>query len=283
MTSQCKRLGRTIGLWSLIGGLMIGGVMVGGTGCDRLLSIGQTRPDHLLMGNPSNAGTAPDNYLMIRPQYALSYNRDRATANWASWQLNQSWLGATERQDDFRADTSLPIEWYQVDGNDYRGSGYDRGHLVPSGDRTANQTDNSATFLMTNVIPQTPDNNREPWRELEEYCRSLVRQGKELYIIAGVDTAEVDAENAKLADDQVTIPATVWKVVVVLEKPGLGTQGVAAETRVIAVNMPNDGQVDNDWRTYRVSVDALEAATGYDFLSAISTEIQAVIEARTDL
>ncbi|NEQ96558.1 MAG: DNA/RNA non-specific endonuclease [Cyanothece sp. SIO2G6] len=260
----------TIGRWGIIGGLIL---MVGA--CDRLSNLTQSKPDHLLMGNPSNAGTEPNNYLMLRPQYALSYNRDRATANWASWQLNQSWLGSTERQDDFRADTSLPIDWHQVDGNDYRGSGYDRGHLVPSGDRTNNRTDNSATFLMTNIIPQTPDNNREPWRDLEEYCRSLVRQGKELYIIAGVDDGQV-----KLADNQVTVPAFVWKVVVVLDKPGLGTEGVVANTRVIAVNVPNADQVDDDWRTYRVTVDALESATGYDFLSAIPTDIQAVIESR---
>ncbi|MEB3232136.1 MAG: DNA/RNA non-specific endonuclease [Leptolyngbyaceae bacterium] len=265
----------SIGLWGLVAS-----VGLGCGGCDRLPFFTPSGQVHLLMGNPSEAGTAPDNYLIIQPQYALSYNRDRATANWASWQLNQSWLGSTQRQDDFRPNTRLPIAWYQVDGDDYRGSGYDRGHLVPSGDRTANQTDNSATFLMTNIIPQTPDNNREPWRELEEYCRSLVDQGKELYIIAGI--AGVHGEQVKLADNQVTVPASVWKVVIVLDQPGLGIDGVMANTRVIAVNMPNDEQVDDDWRSYRVSVDSLEATTGYDFLSVISTDIQAVIEARID-
>ena len=251
--------------------------LVGVTGCDELFFTTQAGQEHLLLGNPSGAGVDPNNYLMIKPQYALSYNRDRATANWASWQLNDSWLGQTERQDDFREDFTLPSSWLQVDGGDYRGSGYDRGHLVPSGDRTASLTDNSATFLMTNIIPQTPDNNREPWRALEEYCRSLVRQGKELYIVAGV------YENREeIADGEVIAPHRTWKVVVVLDQPGKGLRGISNDTRVIAVNMPNTLRVNDDWRTYRVSVDTLETLTGYDFLSNVSTSVQADIEASVD-
>lgn len=251
--------------------------LVGITGCGVLFSTSQAGQEHLLLGNPSGAGVDPNNYLMIKPQYALSYNRDRATANWASWQLNDAWLGQTERQDDFRKDFALPSSWHQVSGGDYRGSGYDRGHLVPSGDRTASPTDNSATFLMTNIIPQTPDNNREPWRELEDYCRSLVRQGKELYIVAGV------YENREeISDGEVIVPRRTWKIVVVLEQPGEGLKGISNDTRVIAVNMPNAPDVNEDWRTYRVSVDTLENLTGYDFLSNVSTGIQADIEAIVD-
>lgn len=250
---------------------------VGLTGCDELFSGFQAGQEHLLLGNPSEAGVDPNNFLMIKPQYALSYNRDRATANWASWQLNQSWLGQTKRQDDFREDPALPPAWHQVDENDYRDSGYDRGHLVPSGDRTASRADNTATFVMTNIIPQTPENNREPWRELEEYCRSLVRQGKELYIVAGVYENRED-----IANGTVTAPRRTWKVVVVLDEEGQGLQGIDRDTRVIAVDVPNYLKVNHDWRTYRVSVDTLETLTGYDFLSNVSHRIQADIEANVD-
>jgi endonuclease G len=67
----------------------------------------------------------------------------------------------------------------------HRSIGYDRGHLAPSADRTRNEADNSSTFLMTNMMPQVPELNRGVWGDLEEYCRSLVQQGKELYIVAG--------------------------------------------------------------------------------------------------
>jgi len=85
-------------------------------------------------------------------------------------------------QDNFRPDDALPAEAYKVRPNDYTGSGYDRGHIAPSADRTCNEADNSATFLMSNMMPQVPELNRGVWGDLKEYCRELVQEGKELYI-----------------------------------------------------------------------------------------------------
>ncbi|MGD1699306.1 DNA/RNA non-specific endonuclease [Dapis sp. BLCC M229] len=247
------------------------------SGCSLLLK--PSPKVHITLGNPSNATTTienSENYLMEKAQYVLSYNRKKGIANWVSWQLNKSWLGNVERQDDFRPDDSLPEEWYQVRPNDYRNSGYDRGHLIPSADRTANENDNSATFLMTNIIPQSPDNNRETWRELEQYSRELVRQGNELYIIAGGYR-----KKSTLASGKLTIPSRTWKIIVVL-KPGAGVGGVNKNTRVIAVDMPNSNRIRSDWKAYRVSVNKIESATGYDFLSKVPQEIQDAIESRVD-
>ncbi len=245
-------------------------------GCQLLLT--QPVSLHLTMGNPSNAAENPDNYLMIKPQYALSYSRERGTPNWVAWQLNQSWLGNIERQDDFRPDDSLPPNWYRVKPSDYTGSGYDRGHMVPSADRTKTVEDNLATFFMTNIVPQTPENNRGAWRELEEYCRYLVKQGKELYIIAGVDGSSQRIGRNK----EVTAPASTWKVIVVLDKPGQGIGGISDKTRVIAVNVTNRKNTSDDWKKYLVSVDELETKTGYDFLDRVPQSVQQIIESRVD-
>ena len=144
---------------------------------------------NLLLGNPSNAAPSVasniDNYLMVKPQYVLSYNSKTKTANWVSWQLNRSWIGAADRQDNFRPDDALPAAWYKVRPNDYTVRGYDREHIAPSADRTCNEADNSSTFLMTNMMPQVPELNRGLWGDLEDYCRELVQQGKELYISGG--------------------------------------------------------------------------------------------------
>jgi endonuclease G len=69
---------------------------------------------------------------------------------------------------------------------------------------------------------------------------------------------------------------------VVLDRPGLGLQDVNTNTRVIAVNIPNDEQLDNNWRLFRTSVDKLEELTAYDFLSNVSPDIQKVIESQVD-
>lgn len=225
---------------------------------------------HLTFGNPSRAGLSDrNNYLIEKPEYALSYNCSTGTANWVSWELNQSWLGNVERSDDFRPDPQIPADCYAVRPNDYRGSGYDRGHLVPSGDRTNTPTANSATFLMSNIIPQSPANNREVWRELEEYSRDLVFQGKELHIIAGGE-----GNLGSVAGGQVTIPAQTWKVILITDNGVVNDNSYA-----IAVRIPNTEAVANkDWRDYQVSVDAVEAATGYDFFSKVPIAVQQRIE-----
>ncbi|MBW4697578.1 MAG: DNA/RNA non-specific endonuclease [Aphanocapsa lilacina HA4352-LM1] len=240
-----------------------------------------TASEHLLLGNPSRAAATPasvNNYLLLKPQYALSYNAAKGTANWASWQLNRAWLGRADRQNDFRPDESLPVGLYRVIPADYAGSGYDRGHLVPSADRTANAADNSATFLMTNMTPQAPDLNRGPWEKLESHCRDLVGAGKELYIIAGGS-----GELGTIGGGKVSVPARHWKVIVVLDMPGAGLAAVTGRTRVIAVDMPNGpGIKEARWREFRVNVDRIEAATGYDLLSGVPKDIQGLLESRLD-
>ncbi|MGG6292926.1 DNA/RNA non-specific endonuclease [Leptolyngbya sp. AN02str] len=243
---------------------------------------------HLLFGNPSEAVPSPhheNNYLIVRSQYAMSYNREKGIANWVSWQLNRDWLGSEPRSE-FMPDTSLPTGWYQVTTNDYTGSGFDRGHLVPAADRNRTRTDSQAVFLMTNIIPQAPDNNQGPWERLESYCRDLVRQGKELYIIAG--SSEVGGVGSRgsrdrIGNDRITVPALTWKIVVVLDRPGMTLADVTNDTRVIAVIMPNQqGIRETSWQSYRRSVDLIEQVTGYNFLSELPVGIQAVLETQTD-
>ena len=227
---------------------------------------------HLKYGNPSRASTKFNNYLIERPEYALSYNCNLGIANWASWQLDRSWLGKIERSNDFRPDLDLPEGCDSARPNDYRGSGYDRGHLVPSGDRTNRLEDNSATFIMTNIIPQAPANNREVWRELEEYCRDLVFQGKELYIVAGGSELV-----EKIAKDKVAVQKYNWKVVLV--KTRSQTEITADNTQTIAVWIPNSQEVDRtDWQDYIVSVDTIEKKTGYDFFDRLPRKVQKQIE-----
>jgi endonuclease G, mitochondrial len=238
------------------------------------------------MGKPSNAGTSNLNdYLLSKAQYATSHNCSKGTPNWVSWQLNSSWLGSAARQDDFRADTTLPAGCYRVLATSYQGSGFDRGHMTPSADRTNSVATNSATFLMTNFVPQSPDNNQGVWESLESYCRTLVSQGNELYIISGpLGTGGTGSAGFKSAIDsnRITVPSSVWKVIVVVA-PGTGPSGVTTNTRVIAVNIPNiQGIRTAPWRNYRVTVDSIENATGYNFLSNVSTSVQSVIEARVD-
>ena len=289
--------------------------MVSAVGVALLLtaSLAKSQPDrnfgsvHLIMGNPSGAtqdASNADNFLMIKPQYALSYNKSKSIANWVSWQLNQKWIGSTPRckglggQEGFAPDKTLPQGFKPVMPTDYQGIGFDRGHMTPSADRTANKTDNCATFLMTNIIPQSPDVNQGPWETLESYSRSLAsEQGKELYIISGGAGTGGEGRSGskpsfkgKSSGNTITVPASSWKVIVVLEKPGLGLSGITQNTRVIAVNMPHKQGVKGElWDVkvsgkpkYITSAKEIEKLTGYDFLSNVPKDIQDSIEAKVD-
>jgi len=258
--------------------------------CSLLLKdprVGQSdRNPNALLGLPSSATSFNANdYLINRSQYVMSYNRSKAIPNWASWQLNQSWLGSRPRIP-FEPDDTLPSGWEKVVPNDYTGSGFDRGHVVPAADRNKTAEDSKAVFLMTNIFPQAPDNNQGPWAQLESYCRDLVAQGKELYIVAGGAGEGGKGEKGvkgAIAQGKVSVPASTWKVVLVSDRPGSGLAGITEQTRVIAVIMPNQQGIKNtSWREYRRSVDQVEELTGYDLFSNIPELIQEAIEAKTD-
>jgi endonuclease G, mitochondrial len=242
---------------------------------------------NLLMGNPSQATSSPsnsENYLISRPQYALSYSKTKGIPNWVSWQLNASWLGDARRVGKFAPDKDLPADWYHVKPSDYTGSGLDRGHMANSEDRSRSPEDNIATFLMTNMLPQAPDNNRGVWVQLENYCRELVRSGKELFIISGGHGQGGVGEKglkATVGQGKVLVPAVTWKVILVLDKPNSGVAGVDKNTRTIAAIVPNQqGIKSNSWQQYVTSVKDVEKLTGYKFFTNVPADIREVINAK---
>lgn len=260
---------------------------------DILLTLGSA--EHMLMGNPSNAvadESMPTNYLMLKPQYALSYNNDKGTSNWTSWHLDSTWIGLTGRQEDFRSDDTLPVSFKHVSaGYQFGTYGFQRGHVCPSADRTSSVADNSATYLMTNIVPQAPGNNEGPWRVMEEYIRAqLSGSANELYIISGGSGSGGHSSTGDwnsivdTAGNTVTVPHVIWKVVMVLPNAtGDDVARVSTSTRTFAVIMPNDDNIEHDqWQKYLATVDQVEALSGYDFYSNVPSAIQDVIEARLD-
>ena len=129
--------------------------------------------------------------------------------------------------------------------------------------------------------------NQQTWGDLEEYCRTLINQGKEMYIIAGGygngGTGSLGGTTTSIASGNIKVPSAYWKIIMVLSVDSSDLSRVSTSTRVIAVLMPNTQTVNaHSWDYYRVSVDSIEALTGYDFFSNVDTSIQRVIEAQVD-
>lgn len=242
---------------------------------------------NMLFGNPSKASsTTPENYFLDLKYYTQSYSRSRAIPNWVSWHLDaSSTTKVAERMNNFAGFSDLPPDFYMATSSSYTGSGFDRGHNCPSADRSSSPAANSATFLMTNMVPQAPKNNQRTWANFEAYLRSLVDLGNEIYIIMGnYGTGGIGSKGpAKtIANGNIAVPANLWKVAVVLSKGNRDLSRVNASTRVIAISTANVNAVDADWRKYLVTVNDIEAATGYDLLSALPERLQTILEQRKD-
>jgi endonuclease G len=232
---------------------------------------------HVALGVPEDGTPSDDWWLETRAQYVLSYNKDLNVANWVAWNLDANWYGEVERfGGNFKEDPMLPNGYYRVKHSDYTNSGYSRGHMVRSEERTATTDDNISTFYMTNILPQYQDLNGGPWLDLEYYCEDLCKkQNKELFVIAGGTFKSGNKINSLVA-----IPDSCFKIIVILDRDK-GLRNVDKNTQVIAVMMPNiTGIIKKNWQEYTTTVDAIELSTKYDFLNSLPKGIQEVIESK---
>lgn len=234
---------------------------------------------HLAYGNPSNAtqdASNDENYLVVGEGSAFSYNNERGSANWVSWKTTRADLGDSIPRPDFRPDPRLPNGFDRIGYNHYSGSGYDRGHMVPSADRFANPKLNEETFMMTNIVPQTGALNQYPWEKLESYVRSQVWRGFDVYQIAGV------YGDQGVLKRKVVVPTNCWKIIAFLPS-GRSADSIDARTRIIAVDMPNVKGIENDrWEKYKTTIRAIEQNTGYDFFASLPRELQDAVETRLE-
>jgi len=247
---------------------------------------------NMLFGNPTNAtvnfSANPDNYLINQGYYIESYSNSRLEPNWVSWHLDNSNLGSTSRTDSFAAYAGLPTGWVAVQSNSYVAAtyGFDRGHNCPSADRNSSTAANKSTFLMTNMIPQAPQNNQQTWGNLENYLRSLVTgQGKEIYIIMGsYGTGGTGSLGpfSKIGPLNVNVPSNVWKVAVVLTVGDGDIARVDANTRVIAVNTPNINTINKDWTQYITTMADIESKGGVSLLSVLPKTLHDALAAKKD-
>jgi endonuclease G len=213
---------------------------------------------HVALGIPYDKDTT-DDFLLFRPQYALSYNKDLGIANWVSWELHAAWFGNSGRfQGNFLTDTGLPPSFYRAQHADYTHSGFDRGHIVRSHERTNSPENNRSTFFLSNCMPQHPDVNRGVWLAFEKYCESLcVDSAFKLQIIAG----GLLPCRFKLANNQLCVPSAFFKIVYIdrtIPGPNRYTS--------LAVIIPNDpGLRKAHWRNFKTTIAKIETLTGYTY------------------
>jgi endonuclease G len=248
--------------------------------------VGPVNPN-VRFGMPAPAKADPESreaYLLDRPQYVLSYNAEKLGPNWVCWRLRAEDIGNVPRQP-FEPDPDLPRGFAHVTPHDYDGSGFDRGHQCPAKDRSATEADSRAVFYMTNIVPQSPNSNQRGWERLEDYCRRLAREGHVLFIACGPHGAGGENKDGRRETEigkvghRITVPAELWKVVLVLPREDAEPR---ANTRVIAVVMPNDQSVGYDWTKYRTTAREVEKLTGYTFFRDVPRDVAEALRDHRD-
>lgn len=233
---------------------------------------------HVEFGTPADGSSAND-YVIHRRTHSMSHNCAQGGPNWVSWNLNKTHFGDAARSSSFSSDAGLPSGCYRVVTGDYTNSGYDRGHMVRSEERTWSTDDNKATFVMTNILPQRHDLNGGPWLKFETYLQDLAQnQNKEIYVIAGGRGNAGTLNGA----GKVVIPTHTWKIAVVMPYgQGLAQATSTGSVQVIAVMMPNTtGIIGQSWTSYKTTVDNIENYTKYNFLDRLPDSVETYWESR---
>lgn len=235
---------------------------------------------HTTLGFPEEATpTDPLHALIVKSQFVSSYDSTKKNARWVSWELTTKWLGSAERSDSWATDRDLAPGIPQAVNSDFTNSGFQRGHLCPSADRTKNDTDNRATFVFTNAVPQTAESNTGTWLTLENEERTLARvTNNHVFVVAGT----IYSGTPRKIGNGVSVPSSLFKVVVVMEGARPVPSEVTPTTRVIAVEIPNNTTVSGNYRRYRTSIESLEQKTGYRFLADADPAVHDALAPRVD-
>ena len=195
--------------------------------------------------------------------YSICYSPEHRQAQWTKHELTrQSITGKAKRDNSYRRDPQLKDP---VEGSDYRGSGYDRGHLVPAADMKLNKTAMSETFYMTNMSPQAPGFNRGIWASLERDVRDLVMDHGDGHVVS----APVLENGLKRIRSGVSIPLEYYKILYIPE-----------QQKMYAWLFSNRTHSHSEPEDFFVSVDEIEQITGIDFFSELPDALEDRLEAQ---
>ena len=203
--------------------------------------------------------------------YTLCYDENYEQAKWVAYRLTATMCNNSdeERTDNFREDPA--VKTGSATPNEYKKTGYDRGHLCPAGDMAWSEITMSESFYMSNMSPQTPKFNRGIWKTLETQVREWATKEEEIYIVtAGILEKGLATIGEK---NKVAVPKYFYKIVLDVFGP---------EKKAIAFVMPNEGSKESIF-DYAVTVDSVERLTQINFFPALPDDIENNLESHLNI
>ncbi len=209
---------------------------------------------------PSHTGE-----IIKHKHYILSYSEKFEQAQWVAYELNASEaISSFKRDDNFRPDPN--VKTGSADLNDYKGSGYDRGHLAPAADMGFSEAAMSESFYMSNMSPQSPSFNRGIWKKLETQVRNWAKAYDKIYVVTG---SILKPDLPTIGKNRVAVPEKYYKIIF-REKIG--------QSNMIAFLLANK-KSEQPLSSFVVSVDQLERLTGINFFRQLPDELETKLEA----
>jgi endonuclease G len=253
-------------LLGLLIGLVAGVSLTSGLAHPDLWAAGQpdAAAEHLKLGKPERK-----EQLLSRKGFVVLHDNQRKIPLWAAYHLTPDYLKNPRPRlpaSAFAADRDL-LEGGRAELSDYRKSGFDRGHMVPSADMRRADDVQKESFLLSNISPQNSNLNRHAWADLEEQVRDWVRESEEAYIYVGtVPSCTVKT----IGNNRVLVPVCFFKIVARKLEGKWHAIGFVAENE----NQPGEAR---DWI---MPIRDIELMTGFDFLSALPRDEQNALETR---
>ena len=202
--------------------------------------------------------------------FALLYAEEHEQASWVAYLLTDDEVNGTiGRTDNFRSDKNIVTGSASL--SDYRGSGFDRGHLAPAGDMKWSDVAMSESFYMSNMSPQEPGFNRGIWKKLEEWVRDQAELNEEIYVVTG--PILTDGSYRKIGVNGVSIPERYYKVILDYKEP---------EIKAIGFILPNVSS-KLSISSFAVTVDYIENITGLDFFYLLDDSVEGILESEVDI
>lgn len=212
-----------------------------------------------------------DAVILQNTGYVAKYSEAHEQAEWVAYQLTDEEvdLDIAERSDDFREDPRVLTG--TATPKDYRGSGYDRGHLAPAEDMDWSEAAMSESFIMINISPQSAGLNRGIWKALENRVRKMAVANEEIYIVVG--PVLTDGPYQTIGPNEIAVPKRFFKVILDYAEP---------EFKAIGFIFPNE-KCENPLVSYAVSINQAEEITGIDFFYALEDDVEESLESTIDL
>lgn len=202
--------------------------------------------------------------IVVHDHFMLSYNEPFEQAEWVAYMLKKSHLTFDDRKRPYFIEDPK-VKTKSADWSNYKGSGYDRGHLCPAGDRRFSEYAYNETFYTSNISPQNRDFNAGIWNRLEIQVRRWAKRYGDLYVVTG---GVLDNGLEEIGEEDVDVPKYFYKII---------AKGSQKNLKVIAFLIPNEESTE-PLRHFVVSVDQIEKVTSLDFFEGLPDLEEAKIE-----